>query len=534
MNFSALYQTHMKLRLPFVSGASAVQRTEALFRAFPCGKGIKLCGGIALIVVLLLCGTPAMAQLRGRGSTAAQAKQNEAMMKQAHKMGMTPQQLEQWQMMQRQQMQAAQQARAANNAGGRNRANTAATKRAERKKAKGKDEAAPQEEETEETDETEETASNGFPEPILVTGEELMTRDGVPLQATWFGSPRGKEATPVLLLSGTERSRNDYRQLAPFLQNQGFAVLAVDLRLAGAQSFMDQAEEAKSPSEEDSEEEPAANEDVATEEEVAVEETAEEEPTEEVTGEEVTGEETVTVEEEVTAEEPVEEGEVAEEEKSTKKTSTKREDIPWAKLRSEELELVVEDIETCRNWLALKNNEGELNLNALCIVASDAICIAAIDWMVHDWSGELSVPRRAFTVSSPQNAGQQSQFSKAIVLLSPVEGLRGYDLCRIASEQETIEEKMPIMLFVGKKNREDMRSASKVRKNFERARKQEEKLENKKERTFFYWECDTDATGSALLGVEEQLPGWIAQFFREKVATQNSPWNRAAEYTKPT
>ncbi|MDO4559107.1 MAG: hypothetical protein Q4C47_09085, partial [Planctomycetia bacterium] len=330
------------------------------------------------------------------------------------------------------------------------------------------------------------------PEPVLVQGNELMTRDGVPLRGTWFGSVRGKNATPVLILSGTERSRSDYRGLAPALQSQGFAVLAVDIRLAGPTTF---------------DENPDRNDDA---ENTESEDTTEDEAEPDDTTEDGT--------------ETSEESTIPEKSGTSAKKKTVRQERPWERLRPGDLEMVVEDIEICRDWLAVKNNEEELNLNALCIVASDAICIAAIDWMARDWSGELGGTQRAFTTT--RITGQTSRYSKAIVLLSPIAGVRGYDLCRIASDQPTIGKIMPVMLFVGKKNREDMKDAAKIRKFFEKTRRNEEKeKKEKKDRTFFYWECDTDVTGSAMLGEEDRLPGWIGQFFREKVTAGKLPWN---------
>lgn len=63
---------------------------------------------------------------------------------------------------------------------------------------------------------------------------QLTTRDGVELGATFFPSTKGKEAVPVILVPALKGSQTDYKDLAEYLQAQGHAVLAVDLRGQGA------------------------------------------------------------------------------------------------------------------------------------------------------------------------------------------------------------------------------------------------------------------------------------------------------------
>jgi pimeloyl-ACP methyl ester carboxylesterase len=63
--------------------------------------------------------------------------------------------------------------------------------------------------------------------------EQLATRDNVELSATFFPSTKGKEAVPVILIPAYKGSQADYKDLAEYLQGQGHAVLAVDLRGQG-------------------------------------------------------------------------------------------------------------------------------------------------------------------------------------------------------------------------------------------------------------------------------------------------------------
>ncbi len=68
------------------------------------------------------------------------------------------------------------------------------------------------------------------PKTVELTSSELRTADGVGLSATFYPSPHGKKAVPVVLLHGYQEDRSVFLPLAEFLQKQGHAVLVPDLR----------------------------------------------------------------------------------------------------------------------------------------------------------------------------------------------------------------------------------------------------------------------------------------------------------------
>lgn len=79
--------------------------------------------------------------------------------------------------------------------------------------------------------------------PVEVDAEELKTKDGVQLSATFYPGNRGKESVPVILLHSWGGSREEFTALAPYLQTLGCAVLVPDLRGHGQSNQVEVAPE---------------------------------------------------------------------------------------------------------------------------------------------------------------------------------------------------------------------------------------------------------------------------------------------------
>jgi len=77
-----------------------------------------------------------------------------------------------------------------------------------------------------------------LPSPVELEGNDLVTRDGVQLTATFYPGNRGQESVPVILLHMSKGDRKEYAGLAPYLQEQGCAVLVPDLRGHGSSTVV--------------------------------------------------------------------------------------------------------------------------------------------------------------------------------------------------------------------------------------------------------------------------------------------------------
>ena len=69
--------------------------------------------------------------------------------------------------------------------------------------------------------------------PETLKGEDFITSDGVQLVGTYYPSSVGKEAVPVMIIQDLDEDRKTLHPLALALQEQGCAVVTLDLRGQG-------------------------------------------------------------------------------------------------------------------------------------------------------------------------------------------------------------------------------------------------------------------------------------------------------------
>ncbi len=168
-----------------------------------------------------------------------------------------------------------------------------------------------------------------IPAPEIV---ELVTSDGVQLNAHYYPGTKEKETVPVILLHAWDDSSDDMLDTAANLQRAfGYAVIVPDLRGHGASMRM--------------------------------------------------------------------------------RNGT--EDLDRDRWRGTEVGAVIEDIEACKNFLIQQNNDGELNIDMLTIVADSESAILAAIWTVRDWS------------YAPLGSLKQGQDVKAMIMLNPERNFRG-------------------------------------------------------------------------------------------------------------
>jgi len=183
------------------------------------------------------------------------------------------------------------------------------------------------------------------------------------------------------------------------------------------------------------------------------------------------------------------------------------------------------DLEAIKKILVDKHNEGELNIELLCVMAADVSTIVAVNWAVQDWSW-------------PQLPSiKQGQDVKALVLLSPERSFKGYN-CTRALATDLMRAKFPtklsILIAVGQKNPEERREARNLFNQLERAYPKPElpadpTPEDRFKEQFLFWApANTDLQGTDLLDsrLELGVAEFIADFVKYRLAetVDKYPW----------
>ncbi len=90
--------------------------------------------------------------------------------------------------------------------------------------------------------------------------------------------------------------------------------------------------------------------------------------------------------------------------------------LDCTKFRKNDMVAVLQDIERCKKYLVQRNNDGELNINLLSIVAVGESAVLAIDWTIADWSWPNIGPVK------------QGKDVKSLTLISPEKKVNGVGL----------------------------------------------------------------------------------------------------------
>jgi len=93
--------------------------------------------------------------------------------------------------------------------------------------------------------------------------------------------------------------------------------------------------------------------------------------------------------------------------------------IDATKFRKNEISSVQKDIERCKKYLVQRNNEGEVNIDMLTVVAVGGTSVLAVEWVINDWF--------AFPPISASGI-KQGQDVKSLILVSPRKKLKGISL----------------------------------------------------------------------------------------------------------
>jgi pimeloyl-ACP methyl ester carboxylesterase len=141
---------------------------------------------------------------------------------------------------------------------------------------------------------------------------------------------------------------------------------------------------------------------------------------------------------------------------STKVANNAQIELNAAKLNKEDFAAMASyDLDAVRNFLVTKNDEGELNLNKLCLVGSGMGASVAANWALTDWS------------YPPLAVGKQGQDVKAIAMISPQWTFNGLMMQR-PMQFRALKERVAWMIIYGDKDPKFQTDAVRITKQLER------------------------------------------------------------------
>ncbi len=160
------------------------------------------------------------------------------------------------------------------------------------------------------------------------------------------------------------------------------------------------------------------------------------------------------------------------------------------RMRSSDIAGMVLDVEACKKFLLDKNNEGELNIEMLCVVGAEVGATVAVNWAAYDWN------RRQLP------AFKQGRDVKALVLVSPKASFKGFSLQK-ALAHPIIQKTLSVMLIVGEGDRSAASATKKIHLQLERMREDppENPEERMKKQDLFYLKPNTTLQGTRLVNV---------------------------------
>jgi len=197
------------------------------------------------------------------------------------------------------------------------------------------------------------------------------------------------------------------------------------------------------------------------------------------------------------------------------------EELQRDRFRKAEIVSMVADIDACRKFLEEKNDEGELNLDMLVVIAFGKMNLHAAGWCIEDWSW-------------PPVAGiKQGQNVKALIMISPVKRFKGLQSSEITKNPlfASNTASLPTLIVWGAKHpmAKDSESILNAMQKGRSEPKYDDPDEQWEKQRLFWITYDSAESSEALL--KEQQAGLfksIALFIDKKVLAQKSqlPWQK--------
>ena len=186
---------------------------------------------------------------------------------------------------------------------------------------------------------------------------------------------------------------------------------------------------------------------------------------------------------------------------------------------------MVRDIDAAKRYLMARNNDGECNIEQLCVVAADVGAIVALNWAAEvDLKGRRLLNRSA----------EPGYNVKAMILLSPEKSFKGVTSVNSLQKHPLIRDKLSLLILAGNKDSSAFRESKRIYSSLKRFRPKLRSSEDRaKHQDLFLPSGDGDGIDTSVQGTKLlQTPAnlrvgkFILAFIKARLLQYSSdlPW----------
>lgn len=188
-------------------------------------------------------------------------------------------------------------------------------------------------------------------------------------------------------------------------------------------------------------------------------------------------------------------------------------DLEASRLRPADFQdMVQQDLGAVRRFLVKKNDAGELNLNALCLIGAGMGANVAAYWSAADWAWPSLATLK------------QGQDVKALVLASPEWSFRGLPMAR-PLKQPGFRDKVSFLIVFGGESSKAKKDATNVHKNLARFHPEPPRDKIKELKDLFLVDLPTKLQGTTLLTSSEfNMAADVDAFINARITDRHFPW----------
>jgi pimeloyl-ACP methyl ester carboxylesterase len=174
--------------------------------------------------------------------------------------------------------------------------------------------------------------------------------------------------------------------------------------------------------------------------------------------------------------------------------------------------MVTDDLEAAKNFLMDRHNDGELNIDRLCLVGVEMGAVVAVNFAARDWS---------FPVLA---TGKQGQDVKALVLISPQWAFKGVRINEAMVHPNVVRD-LSVLVIAGKESYRAMQDAKRLHGTLARHHPEPPSELAADQQMIWLRALPTSLQGTPLVNEKTmRVDRMISQFIDARLVKINYPW----------